>query len=325
MTYTSREKYRDAWSKSATEDPAVPICLDLELASLCGLRCPMCYWGDSKFQDEMRLVDFDGGSMKRTMPTEMALRLIDEASAIGVPSMKFHGRGDGIHHKDYNRILLHARSKGTFHELLVNTHGNASRDKIDGLMAADKVMISLDSTRQATYARMRVGGRLGAVVWTIEELLARGHKNVWVRRVITDLNRDEDFVSEVKEAFGPAVHVSEHFAFNRRNSERSLAVHHEDENEWAREYCTYPSVRLMVTASGLALPCCVDWRSEMVMGDVNKQGLLDIWTGEKMTNLRAELRRGEFKSDICKNCTSFQAYRRPEKKFVADIEGRATL
>jgi radical SAM protein with 4Fe4S-binding SPASM domain len=284
----------------------------------------MCYWGDSDFQAGMKSEDFDGGPMKRTMPTELAIRLIDEAWELGVPSMKFHGRGDGIHHKHYNAILQHARYKGGW-ELLVNTHGNAAWDKIDGLMVADKVMISLDSARQPTYAKMRVGGRLGAAIWTVEELLRRGHKNIWVRRVITDINREENFVEECREIFGDAVHVSEHFAFNRRNSKRNSATHYEDESSWEREYCTYPSVRLMCLSNGRVVPCCVDWKAEMVVGDVNTQSLKEIWNGEKITALRSELRSGEFKSAICAACTSFSAFRRPEKKFVKDVEGTAKL
>lgn len=320
--YTYQE-YRKAWDSADKVDPPIPLCVDLELASLCGLKCPMCYWGDSGFQSEMKAVDFDGGSMKRQMPIELALRLIDEAYSIGVPSMKFHGRGDGIHHKNYSEILTYARIEGGKDwDLLVNTHGNGGPDKIGGLMAASKVMISLDSTRQPTYAKMRAGGRLGAVIWTIEELIQRGHNNVWVRRVITDLNKEEDFVMECRNIFGPKVHISEHFAFNRRNSQRTSATHYEDEQEWEREYCAYPSVRLMVTASGQVLPCCVDWRAEMVVGNVYEQSLKEIWNGEKITKLREELRAGKFSSKICQRCTSFQAYRRQEKKFVQDIEAR---
>lgn len=323
--FSSKADYRSAWDRAALETPPVPLCLDLELASLCGLKCPMCYWGDSNFQDGMKLYDFDGGAMKRIMPTDLALRLIDEASDLGIPSMKFHGRGDGIHHREYSKIVCYARSKGTFLELLVNTHGNASPDKIDGLMAAHKTMISLDSVVPETYSKMRVGGRLGSVLWTIEELLKRGHTNLWARRVITDINKDENFIDSCKSMFGPKLNVSEHFAFNKRNSERNSAVHNEDEKDWGRLYCNYPSQRLMILASGLAIPCCVDWKSEMVVGDFNKQSLLQIWTGEAIEQLRSELKRNVFISEICKNCTSFQAYDRPERKFVQDIAGRAVL
>lgn len=226
--YSTRDEYRAAWDATPHTDPPIPLCVDLELASLCGLSCPSCYWGEAKFQEDMEA----GGVMgKKLMPTELALRLIDEAAALGVPSMKFHGRGDGIHHRDYVAILKHAadaRDASLMHEkyleLLVNTHGNKARTKIDGLMCADKVMISLDSTVPERYDRMRKGGRFGDVAWTIEELLARGHRNVWVRRIITDENKDEDFVGQVRRAW-PKAHPAEHFAFNLRNRDTKVAVH----------------------------------------------------------------------------------------------------
>lgn len=320
MIYPTKAEYRAAWDKAATVDPVVPLNLDLELCSLCSLRCPFCYWGESQFQEDMKAKDHDGGPMKRPMPTEMAMRLIDQASDLGVPAMKFHGRGDGIHHPDYSKIITYAKSKGTFLELLVNTHGMATPDKMDGLMAADKVMISLDSTDPTRYGTMRVGGRLSNAVWTVHELLRRGHKNVWVRRVLTAENREEPFVENCKSIFGDRVHVSEHFAFPGRNTS---FVEGQDPATWPRQYCAYPSVRLMITASGLALPCCVDWRQEMVVGDVSVLSLKEIWEGQALSRLRMELRAGIFSSKICSSCTSFQAYVRPERAYVSDVEGKA--
>lgn len=321
--YATREEYRAAWDASSLKDPEVPLCLDLELASLCALRCPFCYWGEARFRDEMQS---DGGShspmTRQFMPLSLAHRLIDEAAELGIPSMKFHGRGDGIHHPRYSDIVTYAAGKGKFIELLVNTHGMATPDKIDGLMAADKVMISLDSTVPERYGRMRVGGRLSNAIWTAHELLRRGHKNVWVRRVITQENRDEPFTENCKLIFGPQVHVSEHFAFPGRNEAFQDG---QNPSSWPRAYCSYPSVRLMVLANGDVVPCCVDWRAEMVVGNVHGQSLKEIWDGGLLRKLRQELRVGVFKSSICGSCTSFNAYSRPERAFVQDIEGKANL
>ncbi len=323
MRYATIADYRGAWDLSPEIDPAVPLNLDLELCSLCSLRCPFCYWGEDRFQEDMKAIDWDYGPMKRTMLTGFAMRLIDEAADIGIPAMKFHGRGDGIHHPEYSRVLLYARAKNKFLDLQVNTHGCAGEDKIAGLMAADKIMISLDSTIEARYKRMRVGGDFAKVLKMVRELLKVGHKNVWVRRVITKENRTEPFVDNCKHLFGDKVHVSEHFAFPGRNEAYNGAV--EKVEGWDRTYCQYPSVRLLATASGLALPCCVDWRQEMVVGNFKEQSILEIWNGDKLRNLRAELRRNEFKSAICQNCTSFQSFKRPERKYVSDHEGVANL
>lgn len=323
MAFTTKDEYRKAWDEAYTTDPRVPLNLDLELASLCRLRCPFCFWGDEKYQESMRSADYDGGPMKRFMDVDLATRLIDEAAALGIPAIKFHGRGDGIHHPNYSRIIRYAREKGAFLDLLVNTHGHATEDKLDGLMCADKVMISLDSTEPERYARMRVGGDMKNVLWTVGELIKRGHKNVWVRRVITAENKGEDFVGRCAAMWGASVRVSEHFAFPGRNEEYTDAAM--SPATWKRTYCGYPSTRIMVTASGLALPCCVDWRQEMVVGNVHKQSLGEIWAGEPLADLRANLRAGVLKSSACRSCTSFQAYARPERQFVQDVEGRASI
>lgn len=315
--FESREQYREAWDRAATVDSDVPLNLDLELCSLCSLRCPFCYWGEDKFRSEMQSNgDKDSPMTKQMMPTELALMLIDEASKIGIPAMKFHGRGDGIHHPDYSKILLYAYDR-RFLDLLVNTHGMATPDKIPGLMAASKVMISLDSTVPERYGRMRVGGRFSNAVWTVHELLRQGHDNVWVRRVITQENKDEPFAENCKSIFGPKVHVSEHYAFPGRNEAFQDGS---DPSQWPRKYCEYPSLRLMVLASGQVVPCCVDWRAEMIVGNVYEQSLYEIWNGEPIKKLRQQLRANEFASAICKSCTTFNAYDRKEREYVQDRE-----
>ena len=347
--FNTHEEYRESWKKAYTEDPPVPLNLDLELASLCQLRCPFCYWGESEYREEMKSLAWDGKPLKRFMETSLAKRLIDEAAKIGIPALKMNARGESTLHPDYSEILIYARGKerkwspyktedGTpiyvedqfravgpaFHEILVNTHGNVGPEIIPGLMAATKVMISLDSTIPATYAKMRVGGDIEKAFKTIKELKRLGHPNLWVRRVITEFNKEEPFVERCKQLFGEEIQVSEHFCFDR-NRNLNASIHGEDVNKFERVYCGYPSQRLLITSSGQALPCCVDWRAEMVVGNVLDQSLATIWAGEPIRNLRADLRSNRHKSEICKNCTSYLSFKRPERDYVADIEGRAKL
>jgi radical SAM protein with 4Fe4S-binding SPASM domain len=331
--YPTKELYRQAWADAHHTDPAVPLNVDIELASLCNLACPFCFWGEADFNTQMLAPAADGKAKKRLMPTELALRIIDEAAEIGVPALKFNWRGESTIHPDYSSILKYARalyrngsrgdggisklSRPAFHELLVNTNANCKDHAIEGLMAATKVMVSLDSTVPETYKVMRVNGSLDRATEVIRELIRRGHPNLWVRRVITTANQAEPFAQRVRDLFGPAVHVSEHACFDRNVDEHHQTM---DPLRFERTYCGYPSQRIMVASDGNCYPCCVDYDGTMAMGDTNKQGLMDIWGGENFRRLRAELRGNQFVSKACQNCTSWMAYKSKNREMVQDRE-----
>lgn len=342
--YKTRELYRKAWDAAYTEDPDVPLNVDIELASLCNLACPFCFWGEADFNSQMAKTAEDGKAKKRFMPTEMAIAIIEEAAEIGVPALKFNWRGESTLHPDYSKILQFAATrrktihmdhkcgveceydaeKGyhnstipAFHDLLVNTNANCRDHALDGLMAATKVMVSLDSTIPEVYAKMRVNGNLDRAIEVTRELIRRGHPNLWVRRVMTKDNAHEEFAARVRDIFGPGVKISEHACFDRNADE-----HHQttDPLRFERTYCGYPSQRMMIASDGNVFPCCVDYDGTMVMGNVLDESMFLIWDGEKFKKLRAELRANKFTSKACQNCTSWMAYQSKNRELVQDRE-----
>ena len=337
--YNSKSAYRSAWDNAYTDDPSIPLNVDIELASICNLACPMCYYGEADFISEMKEErEWDGGKKRRFMPTEMAIKLIDECASIGVPALKMNFRGESTLHPDYSEILKYARSRpditdigemcrmggvprSAFHDLLVNTNANCNDKAIDGLMAATKVMVSLDSMVPETYAKMRVNGKLERALEVIDELRKRKHPDLWVRRVITSINKKEKFVESVKYRFGNDIKVSEHFSFDRNHYEH-LMIDDSEMKSWDRQYCGYPSQRLIVTSNGKVMACCVAWRDETLVGYWPDQSIMQIWNGQPIQSLRRILREGAYERapTLCQNCTSFMSYKRKERDYVQDKE-----
>lgn len=337
MAFKTREEYRAAWDRAATEDSPVPLNVDIELASVCNLTCPFCFISDSKFDEMIRQDSGDGKSRRRLMDTTFAERIIDECQAIGVPAIKMNWRGESTMHPDYSRILRYAASRPkrrilgdgtaidyigpcTFHDILVNTNANCKDAAIDGLMAATKVMVSMDSLIPATYAVMRRGGSLPRAIEVVRELVKRGHPNLWIRRVLAKENKHEPFYQQVRATFGDSVKVSEHHCFDRNAGSSHEAGGCDHDVEQRRTYCGYPSQRLVVASSGLVYPCCIDLHETMPVGDLREQSLLEVWNGEPMKRLRAELKAGTYTSEACKNCVSWMSYDAPQRAQVQDVE-----
>ena len=104
-------KYREGWKTQPKESiiklqkdpycltPEKPLCLDLELAAICDLACPYCFRQTYVTPD-------------KTMPISLALDLIDQASEMGIPSIKFNWRGEPLLNPKIAEIIKYAKSKG---------------------------------------------------------------------------------------------------------------------------------------------------------------------------------------------------------------------
>lgn len=291
--------YRKAWDNAGKTTPPMPLNVDIELSSVCNLLCPFCFIANPEHKQSKRFMDLD-----------LAIKTINEAHKLGVPAIKYNWRGEATLNPNFTRIAEYAASLD-FHERLINTNGNFGPHALDGLMACTKVMFSLDSTIESTYNQIRVGGDLLKVLNNISQLSKAGHKNIWVRRVISDMNWDEDFDGNVKRIFGNSVKVSEHYCFDRVKKQKAPTK---------RVYCGYPSQRLVVAVDGSIYPCCVDYDCTMQVG---MAPALDVaWKSMQMTSLRKVLKTKDPRNfpKTCKGCNSWMSYQSPKRAYVQDRE-----
>jgi len=73
--------------------------------------------------------------------------------------------------------------------------------------------------------------------------------------------------------------------------------------EVEQKYCKNPFEQMYIASNGKAILCCADYKREVVMGDVNKQSLLEIWNNKKYNYYRNNLEQGNRKAlKLCKYC-----------------------
>jgi len=284
--YKSYNDYREDWKNAAKQTPKIPLNVDVELSAVCNLECPFCFLQNKKYQKPEPAF----------MPTEVAVEVINEAAKLGVPALKFNWRGEPTLHPQFNEILMYA-SKKNFWDIIVNTNGNFRYSKLAGLSVATKVIFSIDTFDFDLYKQMRKGGDLAKVLLNVNFLFYNKHKNIVLRRIITEENKNEDFKGIAKKLITD-VKVSEHYAFERVENKKMNIP---------RTYCEYPSQRLVVATNGNVYPCCIDYFETMKLGNIKSDKLIDIWNSKKLVDLRSELKKGNFQG-VCANCTSWLSY-----------------
>ena len=66
--------------------------------------------------------------------------------------------------------------------------------------------------------------------------------------------------------------------------------------------CFYTHYHLMIDHDGKVRLCSHDWVKKLNFGDLNKQSVLQVWTGKKLTKFRKLLGKGNRKFSPCNNC-----------------------
>ena len=90
-------EYRKKWSELAQNQiiSDYPLLVDLELASVCNLRCPMCYTITDEFKNQINA---------KLMNWNLYTKIIDEIGG-KVPAIRLSLRGEATLHKNLSSVL----------------------------------------------------------------------------------------------------------------------------------------------------------------------------------------------------------------------------
>lgn len=289
--------YRKEWNKAANEDylPQQPLHIDIELSDACNLKCEMCAHGLGTVKN----VGF--------MDKELVYRMIDEASSLGVYSIKFNWRGEASLNPLLPEAIKYAKEKGIL-EVAINTNGLPKKDKLliecakNGI---DRIIFSVDGNSKETFESIRKGGDYTKLILNIEEVLDWKNKNneskpfirVQMVRSKKNAHEVEDFISFWQNKVDD-VRISD---VMDRGQGGGLSVG--DQTTVGRRRCPQPFQRLVIARDGRVSPCCADWNQKYIVGDVFKESLSNIWSGSKITKMRKIQNEVKLDNiDICKNC-----------------------
>ena len=123
-----------------------PLCFDIEVASICDLACSFCYRQYVSTPDKI-------------MKKELAFKLIDQASRLKVPSIKFNWRGEPLLNSKLPEIIDYAKQKGIL-ETMINTNATKLNKEMSEKIiksGLDIMIYSFDGGTKNMYEKMRPG------------------------------------------------------------------------------------------------------------------------------------------------------------------------
>lgn len=317
--------YREQWNACASKqiETSFPTNVDIELSSLCNLRCAMCNWGfdpaenpDPDLLKKFQEFKKNAGSMK----PELFKQIVDEVVAEGGHAIKLNWRGEPLINSHAPELIKYAKDKGVS-EVLMNTNATLlSPELADQIIESglDMIIFSIDSLDKDTYESIRRGGDFVTTLSNIFNFIqARNrHKKrtgspkplIKIQMVLMDENRHEKELFE--HLFSPIVDIiSTQDYTNRGEKDDRLS---DDNRTLGRRPCPQIWQRLIVTWDGATGMCCRDWDLYHPLGKIAypEATIKNIWNGSQLNKIRSTHKSEELnKLDACKSCTYRESFK----------------
>lgn len=291
------KEYRREWfenPKTKTLKP-YPLHVDIELASICNLKCPMCYTITQQFKEKVNT---------KLMSWDLYTKIIDEIGPAGVYSIRLSLRGESFLHKRIIDAIQYAKDKG-IKEVSTLTNGvKLDEEMFKKIMDAgiDWITISFDGINE-TYERIRKPAKFARSVEKIanyQKIKKEAGKVKPVIKVQSILPAIRDNIEEYFDIFNPITDLL---------SSNPLIDYLQNDDVNTIEYeknfsCPMIYQRLVIGADGVTMMCSNDEENEYPVGDANKDTVYDMWNGEKMQQARESHAKHHGVKDysICKKC-----------------------
>jgi radical SAM protein with 4Fe4S-binding SPASM domain len=288
--------------------PDFPVLIDIELTNLCNFTCRMCETGM--------------GTSIRTkgmMSKETFLKILADASQKNIrPALRFIRWGEPTLHPQFFEYLQTAKEAGFM--VHFNTNGYTMTDELMNnivKLQIDSVKFSFQGADAESYAEMRGIDFFDALFKKIETLIAiRANALLPYIQVSTTLTDETD---DKITYFKTKAQIADYYNIGKTNLARvnekrlkhfddvqkhkSLRKREHYEAQTGKKSCNEIFAKLSVNWNGDVTGCCADNNNEMILGNIHRNTLDEIFHSEKIILLQHELASNNFSiNTLCRKC-----------------------
>lgn len=272
-----------------------PQYLLIEPASLCNLRCVMCFQVDTSFSSNKEMMGF--------MPIEMFDNIIEEAKENNCNAITLASRGEPTLHKQFDKMTRIIQESKII-DCKLNTNATVLNEKkINEILSANfsEVVFSVDAGTKETYESIRVKGKWEKVLKNIELFNKVRRNNFPSSPTVTRIagvkvkeEQDIEQMSSFWENLVDEVSIKEASPrWDSYNNEKNK-ITEPCMNLWTRSYIWY---------DGKVNPCDFDYKSNLEVGNIKDDSIKNIWNNQKYNKLRENhLNKLRCKHNPCDRC-----------------------
>jgi MoaA/NifB/PqqE/SkfB family radical SAM enzyme len=297
----TRSPIEDRVSLADVVPLSAPLTVVVEVASVCNLRCHFCPTGDIKLTR-------DTGKFRGLMDLDLFRKLIADIDALPTPvkALHLHKDGEPLIHPKFCDMVLEARRSTNIQKIETTTNGVLLNPELNQRLAEsgiDRIKISVYGlSRDAFRASTKANVDFARYVENIADLYSRRNgTKIYVKIMEEGLSEEEK--QTFLTTFGDISDTMffEHCVdnwpdFNFDEEGKLTASDIGIMGQRIRPYkkvCPQPFFNFTVCADGRVTACCADWQVKLVVGDIRRASLIDIWNGKEFNDLRLMMLRGD--------------------------------
>lgn len=267
-----------------------PLFIDIEVTSVCNLRCPFC----ARIYREKLI-------KKGFITFDLVKRIIDEGVDNGLYGVKFNCRGEPLLHKEICKYVRYAKEKGLLdvyfntNAMLLDTH--MSKELIDA--GLDRISISIEGFTKEVYEKHRVGADFYTVLSNIKNLqmikksMGVQYPRVRVQAVLLPELRHS---LDEYDAFWSAIADEVAYLDYKEQKEKKKGLRF----PWA---CSQIWQRMLIHWDGTILPCNENDDAELNLGNVKDTTIKEAWNSDFLNTIREKHKKGlAHKISSCDGC-----------------------
>lgn len=290
-----------------------PFLLFVDPSSVCNFRCGFCPCGGAHkevWSEEKKI---------NVMPYELYRKVIDDMAEFPdkLKTLRLYKEGEPLINRRLPDMIHYARRKNVMNKVDFTTNGYLmEKDMVLALMDAgvDRINISVEALTEEDYAQIS-GVKIDYVKFLNQLRFLYENRNgchIFVK--ISDLglcgHSEQEFYDKFENVCDEMAveHVTPVWPDFKLDEQLQLTQVEdiyggEMKNRKAVQVCPYLFYSLCVNSDGTVSACLMDWNHQLIVGDIKKQSLFEIWNGEKMNELRRDhLLLQKNCHNACKNC-----------------------
>lgn len=295
--------YRKLWQEIPARGHVAesPLHLDIEVTSKCNLLCTFC----ARTQRVQKNIWRTAGDMDMKLFKKIA----KNAANAGVFAFNFNILGEPLLHKEIEEMIAYSKECGIvdvfFHTNGTNLTEKMARKLIDS--GLDKLIISFDSPYKEKYEKVRVNANYDKVLKNVIRFNQIRNELGAINPVtrINFIKFPDTSNEEVEDMIKLFVnHVDSIGLLTYIETDNDFRKTLEATGDYKSKFvCSQLLTRLSVYDDGTVVPCCSDYDTEMVLGNLNEMTIEEIWKSDKLNEIRRQHFRGEFyKIPACAKC-----------------------
>lgn len=286
-------EYRRNWAEYPKRQfvAEYPLLVDIELSSVCNLKCPMCYMITEDFKSKVRI---------QLMEMDLFKKIVDEISG-KVQAVRLSLRGEATLHPEFTKCICYCKQRGIKEVSFLTNASKLTREYFIEIAkaGADWITISIDGTGE-TYEQVRKPLKFADTLQKVKDIYYIKRENGWEKPVIKIQGIWPSIKNNPGQYYDTFAPYTDLVAFNPL-----IDYLGNDEDIVYEDNFSCPQLyqRLVIGSDGKVLLCSNDEEGRYLLGDVNTESIHAIWHGERMDKARQIHKDGGFaRMDVCRKC-----------------------